>query len=374
MVSRRRKNGKLVTKTKPGKSEQTLAKKNSTKKAASDKPFYVVTIGASAGGINAINELVSQINPEINAAFFVVLHLSKAALGEILTYRIKKNSRLPCTLARQDDIIERGQIYIAQPDAHLLVRNDKIIVGHGPAENRFRPSIDVLFRSSASNYGPRTIGVVLTGFLNDGTAGMLAIKQSGGFCIVQDPNEAEYPSMPLSVLETMNVDHGIPLKEMGLVIQKITNKIPVKNKITPLEVIAESRLSERSATGINEVRKIGEKTILACPDCGGGLWAIGNSRVKRYRCHIGHSYSEADLELGQSEAIERTLWVSVRMMKERKNFLTKLAAEHKTKGLIKISNAYYREVQQLEDHIRTIKNLLFGNNIKQKTNSGKTNY
>ncbi len=363
MASSRKKTGKMVDKASPEKSANTEAKKNNKKKVVYSKPFYVVTIGASAGGINAVNELVSQFIPGINAAFFVVLHLSKAALGEILVDRIKKSSRLPCVLARHDDIIIPGQIYIAQPDAHLLIKKDKIIVGHGPAENRFRPSIDVLFRSAASNYGHRAIGIVLTGFLNDGTAGMLAIKQSGGQGIVQDPNEAEYPSMPLSVLETLEVDYCLPLKEIGPAIQKLTSKVRVNNKTIPPEIIAESRLSEQSATALRDVRKIGEKTILACPDCGGGLWAIGNGRSKRYRCHIGHSYTEADLELGQSEAIERTLWVAVRMMEERKIFLTKLAAEHKTKGLMKISNAYYLEVQQLEDHITTIKNLLFGNNM-----------
>ena len=179
----------------------------------SNKDLFVVTIGASAGGLNAIYEIVSQLSPEINAAIFIVIHLSRAAIGDILVNRMQKSSSLPCEIAEHDKIFRAGYIYVAPPDAHLLVKDDHMVIGRGPEENRFRPSIDVLFRSAAASHGEKSIGIILTGFLNDGTAGMMAIKQSGGHCIVQDPNEAEYPDMPLSVLETMGVDYCIPLKK-----------------------------------------------------------------------------------------------------------------------------------------------------------------
>ena len=151
-------------------------------------PSFVIVIGASAGGLNAIAELVSQFPTDLNAAVFVVLHLSKAALGDILVNRIQKNTSLDCKIAEHNEEIKSGQIYIAPPDEHLLAKEDRIVIGRGPAENRFRPSIDVLFRSAAASHGEKVIGIILTGFLNDGTAGMMAIKQSGGHCIVQDRN------------------------------------------------------------------------------------------------------------------------------------------------------------------------------------------
>ena len=186
--------------------------------------FFTVCIGASAGGLNAVSEVISQLPTNLNAAVFIVLHLSKAAIGEILVARIKGVTIMPCEIAKDGAAIKPGHIYIAPPDAHLLIKKDRIVIGHGPTENRFRPSIDVLFRSAAVNNGVRTIGVVMTGFLNDGTSGMWAIKKSGGHCIVQDPNEAEYPDMPLSVLEAMEVDHCVSLKEMGRIIAEITAK------------------------------------------------------------------------------------------------------------------------------------------------------
>src|SRR5438874_13341659 len=209
---------------------------------------FVIAIGASAGGLNAISEVVSQFPSDLNAAVFVVLHLSKAAVGDILLTRIQKNSSLPCKIAEDREAIKRGHVYLAPPDSHLLVKKDHIIIGRGPAENRFRPSIDVLFRSAAASHGERVIGIILTGFLNDGTSGMMAIKQSGGHCVVQDPNEAEYPDMPLSVLENIEVDHCVSLKNMGNAIFEIIDNAEEKGISVPPHVMAESKLSEKAAT------------------------------------------------------------------------------------------------------------------------------
>jgi two-component system chemotaxis response regulator CheB len=288
-------------------------------------PKFIIAIGASAGGLNAINELTQQLPADIDAAIFVVLHLSKAAIGDMLLLRVQKHTKLKCSIAGDGDKIEPGHIYIAAPDSHLLVRDNKTLIGRGPAENRFRPSVDVLFRSVAASHGEKVIGIILTGFLNDGTIGMVSIKRSGGHCIVQDPNEAEYPDMPLSVLETMEVDYCIPIKEMAAVILKIIARATSKGIKPPGDVVAESKLSERSATAINGVSELGEKALFACPDCGGGLWRIENGGVKHYRCHIGHSFTEKDLLVKQSETVEQTLLVALLMMEERKILLQKIA-------------------------------------------------
>jgi two-component system chemotaxis response regulator CheB len=344
----------------PAKNGRPVGKK--AEKQVSDKnteSFFVITIGASAGGLNAISELVSQLPPDLNAVVFVVMHLSKSALGDILVSRIQKNTALICQLAKDKERIQKGHIYIAPPDFHLLVKKDKIVIGNGPAENRFRPSIDVLFRSAAVNYGEKAIGIILTGMLNDGRTGMWAIKQSGGYCIVQDPNEAEFPDMPLSVLEAMEVDHCASLKKMGAVIETIIRNAKPKGISPPAEIVMESDLSERTATSLNGVSHLGEQTVYACPDCGGGLWGVTNGRIKHFRCHIGHTYSERDLVIKQSESLESTMWVALRMMEERKILLVRLAKESMSKGLQQLGGTYHEQAEQLDIHVGKLKELLF---------------
>jgi two-component system, chemotaxis family, protein-glutamate methylesterase/glutaminase len=326
---------------------------------APDEKYFVITIGASAGGLNAVSEVVSQFPKDINAAIFIVLHLSKAAIGDVLLSRIQKNTSLPCKIATDKEPIKKGIIYFAAPDGHLLISERSIIIGHGPPENRFRPSIDVLFRSAAVAHGEKTIGIILTGFLNDGTVGMQAIKTCGGFCIVQDPNEAEYPDMPLSVLENMEVDAAIPLREMRDVIISRIETAEIKGIAPPEKIVAESKLSEKNATSIAGVSELGEKTVYACPDCGGGLWEIENGRLKHYRCHIGHDYTERDLLIKQSEISEQTLWAAVRMMEERKLLLGKIARTSKERGLDRLSNGHLDQLKNLDDHITKLKELLF---------------
>jgi two-component system chemotaxis response regulator CheB len=319
---------------------------------------FIITIGASAGGVNAIRELLSQLPPEINASLFVVLHLSKTSLGDILVSRFQKKTAMPCKLGEDKEAIKRGTVYIAPPNAHLLVKDGEVLIGRGPAENRFRPSIDVLFRSAAASHNEKVIGVILTGYLNDGTVGMSAIKLSGGHCIVQDPNEAEYPDMPLSVLESMEVDEVVPLKNMGAAILKIIQYAKEEGITAPPNVLAESKLSEKSVISIEKVGELGKKTLFSCPDCGGGLWEIENGKLVHYRCHVGHSYSESDLLLKQIESIEKTLWISLRMLEERKLLLVKLAREHNNKGLEKMSENYITQAEDISHNIDELKALL----------------
>lgn len=168
-------------------------------------------------------------------------------------------------------------------------------MGGGPEENRFRPSIDVLFRSAAVAYSLHTIGIILSGLLDDGTSGMWSIKRSGGACIAQDPAEAEYPDMLLSVISNMKVDHVATLGKMGGLIASIIKVKKGRKKAVPEEVIYESKIAETTAVGIGDIEKIADLSPFACPDCGGNLWAVKGDIIKRCRCHIGHAYTEKDL-------------------------------------------------------------------------------
>ncbi len=323
-------------------------------------PKFVIVVGASAGGMNALTELVAELRPGADAAVFIVLHLSRTSVSNFLLQRLQPHTSLQCTIAKDDETIEKDHIYIASPNYHLLVKKDRIILGSGPQENRWRPSIDVLFRSAAAAYSTRSIGIVLTGLLDDGTTGMDAIKRSGGTCIVQDPNEAEYPDMPLSVLNSMEVDYCLPLVKMGEVIFDIT-QIEREEKPAPPDVMIESEIAERVVVDYDNVRKIAEKSIFACPDCGGGLWYIenGSGNVNRYRCHIGHSYSERDLLSKQSEILESTLWTALRIMEERRNLLKKMEEDADKKGWARMAAGHREKKDELQASVDNLKEVLF---------------
>ncbi len=323
-------------------------------------PKFMIVVGTSAGGMNALIEFVSHLNVEMDAAVFIVMHLSRTSISDFLVHRLQPHTTLPCELAKENAGIQKGHIYIAAPNAHLLVKKNKIILGHGPEENRWRPSIDVLFRSAAAAFSTRVIGVVLTGSLDDGTTGMLAIKRSGGTCIVQDPNEAEYPDMPLSVLDNMEVDHCISLSQMGDVIFKVTQTLPEEIP-APKDVIIESEIAERVVVDYENVKQIGEKSIYACPDCGGGLWGIEAEKgnTNRYRCHIGHSYSEKDLVVKQGEILESTLWVALRIMEERGTLLKKMEDDNNKKGFSKMATSYREKFEVIQHHVDQMKDVLY---------------
>ncbi|MBC7947440.1 MAG: chemotaxis protein CheB, partial [Chitinophagaceae bacterium] len=199
-------------------------------------PKFIVVIGASAGGLNALSELVQTLQKGLDVAYCIVLHLSRKGIGDFVVHRLKQVTSMTCSLAVDGAPVKKDNIYIARPNQHLLVKDNHFLLGAGPEENRFRPSIDVLFRSAAAVYSSHTIGIILSGLLDDGTSGMWAIKRSGGTCIVQDPNEAEYPDMPLSVINNMEATHVTTLGEMGPLIAEILKKKKGRKKAVPKDV------------------------------------------------------------------------------------------------------------------------------------------
>ena len=322
------------------------------------EPRHIIVIGTSAGGLNVLNELVRDFNEDWDAAYFIVLHLSRKAIGDFLIHRLQQHTNLTCRLAADNTTIERGIIYLAIPNYHLLVQKGRIQLGRGPEENRWRPSIDVLFRSAAAAYNSHVTGIVLTGLMDDGTSGMWAIKRSGGTCIVQDPNEAEYPDMPLSVLNKMEVDYCVSLRDMGSVLQQVMETKEFTQMEIPPDVLAEATIAEKMATGIDVVEKIGDPSVYTCPDCGGILTEVNDGKTIRYRCHTGHTYTERDLMLKQAENTEATLWVALRMMEERKNLLGRMEAQTRQRGFARFANDHKQKGVELQLHINKLKELL----------------
>lgn len=326
----------------------------------SKHPKFIVVIGASAGGLNALSEMVQHLEKGLDTAYCIVLHLSRKGIGDFVVHTLQKVTSLSCSLAKNGDPIERDSIYVARPNQHMLVKDNKFLLGAGPEENRWRPSIDVLFRSAAVAYSSHAIGIILSGLLDDGTSGMWAIKRSGGKCIVQDTDEAEYPDMPFSVINHMEVDHVAALVEIGPKIADIIEHTKGDRTPAPEDVIAESKIAETTAVGIDDVSKLNvEQSIFACPDCGGGLWDVKNDVIKRYRCHIGHAYTERDLILKQAEAAGSTLWVALRMMEERKHLLRKMEVDSNKKGYKSIAANNVEKQDELGRHIDKLKEILF---------------
>ncbi|MFL5808485.1 MAG: chemotaxis protein CheB, partial [Flavisolibacter sp.] len=312
----------------------------------------------SAGGIRAIEELVLQLTPEMDAAFFIVLHLSRKGIGELLFHRLQQLSPLPCRIAINHEPIKRGTIYLAPPDEHMILAKGKVVIGKGAQENRWRPSINNLFRSAAANYSSSVIAIILTGLLDDGTAGMAAIKRAGGFTVCQDPNQADYPDMPLSVLENVEVDHVASLASMGAMLAEvIANREPEKTEVPP-DIIAESEMDMRVTTRIDDLTKF-EKIEISCPECGGGLWVTQSDHPAHYRCHVGHSFTDRELLIRVSEVMETTFWTSLRMMEERRTLLMKLHKKDKDRGYESSASQHLKRAEEMEVHINNLKKILF---------------
>jgi len=322
-------------------------------------PKFIVVIGASAGGLNALVEMVQNLQKDLDVAYCIVLHLSRKGIGDFVVHRLKQVTNLTCSMAANGASVKADHIYIARPNQHLLVKDNHLMLGAGPEENRFRPSIDVLFRSAAVAYSSNTIGVILSGLLDDGTSGMWAIKRSGGTSVVQDPNEAEYPDMPLSVINNMEADYVATLEEIGPLIAEIIKHKKEKKKPVPKEIIAESKISETTAVGIEAIESIADTSVFACPDCGGNLWEMKDESIKRYRCHIGHAYTQRDLVLKQAEVAGSTLWVALRMMEERKHLLRKMEIDYKKKGYKSLATTNIEKQKEMTTHIDKLKGILF---------------
>ena len=318
-----------------------------------NKGRNIIVIGTSAGGLDALDQLVGQLPTDIPASIFIVQHLAPEGSGDALLHRLGRYKAFQCKLATDGDRFRPGRVYIAPPDNHLLVKEKQVLVTKGARENRSRPGIDPLFRSAAVAHGPHVIGVVLTGMLDDGTAGLIAIKKCGGVTVVQDPGEATYPAMPQSALSNLRVDHCVRLAEMGPLLDGLSREPAGERKPIPKDVKTEAAIAERVLSDVSAVNGLGALVPYNCPNCGGTLWEMRHRDVTRFRCHTGHSFTDASLLLSQTEKIEETLWTSLRMFEERKNLL-KSMADHTRAG----GTATAERVREAEVHIERIRAIL----------------
>ncbi|MGM0952579.1 MAG: chemotaxis protein CheB [Pseudomonadota bacterium] len=285
----------------------------------------LIVIGASAGGMTALKKLVAQFPKDFPAPVFIVNHMGADTTGEALVKALDENSSLTCVHARDKQAFESGTIYLAPSDQHMLIGNGEILITKGARENRSRPAIDPLFRSAAVAYGNRVIGIILTGYLDDGTSGMMAIKRCGGVCIAQDPEDASYPDMPQSVITNVGADYCVPIARMGALLTELINRELPESKPVPKDIAIEAKIAQRVLSDLPSVEALGDQVPYNCPDCGGVLWKVTEGKLLRYRCHTGHAFTASVLLAQQAVKIEETLWVALRMFEERQNLLVTMS-------------------------------------------------
>lgn len=309
----------------------------------------IIVFGASAGGFDALKKLVTDLPPDFNAPIFIVWHMAATVKG-ILPQVLNKLNSIYAAHAYDGEPIIPNRIYVAQPDCHMLIEQGTVRITHGPKENHFRPAVDPLFRSAAYAYGNRVIGVILSGALDDGTAGLWTIKEYGGTTIVQDPLDAEIPSMPESALRHVEVDHAIPVAGMADLLTRLAVQPASQNNSTAVKEDIKTKMEIRIAaegSGFKAgIMQLGELTPFACPECHGVLVRLKDGDLVRYRCHTGHAFSVNTLMLSLTENIEASLYNAIRGIEESIMLLNHIGDHFAENNQPKEAGLYFKKAQE----------------------------
>lgn len=298
---------------------------------SADNTRQIVVMGGSAGGVEALTRVVAGLPADLPAAVFVTLHMPAAAdshLPELLA----RAGPLPARHPTDGQAIEPGCIYVAPPDHHLLIDRGRVRVARGPRENGHRPALDPMFRTAAHAYRHQVIGVVVSGTLDDGTAGLAAVKRHHGLAIVQDPNTALFGGMPATALDHVDVDHCVPVEDIGPLLARLTTEsMEVTDAMTDHNVIPPTPV-EVDWIGLHDDVPVGPSSGFSCPDCNGVLWEVKDDRVLRFRCRIGHAYTVNSLLAAQSDRVEVSMASTLRGLEESAGLSRSLARRARDRG------------------------------------------
>lgn len=315
----------------------------------------IVVIGGSAGSIEAASQLVRTLPSDLPAALFVVVHFPDSA-SSTLPRILARAGALPAWHAKDCEPVTPGRIYVARPDCHMTLEAGRLRLTSGPRENGSRPAIDPLFRSAAHHYGSRVIGVVLSGNLNDGTAGLLSIKRRGGLALVQSPDSALYTGMPRSAIDHVQVDHVAPAAELGdLLSRLVSDPVPDRGAMATLppdhreadEVTLEDR---RQQPGI--------PSTMSCPECHGVLWEVKDGDLVKFRCRVGHAYTAEALIAHQSDQLEVALWTALRALEEHWALSRRLAVRASSRGHVQSAAVFTEQAMDAEHHASLVRAVL----------------
>lgn len=331
-----------------------------------------MVIGASSGGIEPLIEIAGGLPPDLGAAIFIVVHVparGKSLLPEIL----ERAGRLPAAHAKDGESIQAGRIYVAPPDFHLTLSDGRTHIARGPKENNHRPAIDPLFRSAAQTYGPRAVGIVLSGALDDGAAGLFAIKNRGGVAIVQDPQDALFPDMPQAALAAVPVDYCVPKKDIARLVAGLA-QMPVVGSTIPgatvndrEEIKKETALAEFAADTNDGDERPGSPSVYGCPDCDGTLWELQDDQWLRFRCRVGHAYSAEGLLGAQAESLDSALWSAFRSLQESAALAGRMAERARNSNHLLAVDKFEKKAQRAAEQAALIRNLLLNSAGKNES-------
>jgi two-component system, chemotaxis family, protein-glutamate methylesterase/glutaminase len=311
--------------------------------------------------VGALTEVVRALPPDLRAAILVVVHFpanSTSALSAILN----REGPLPAASARDRESIEPGRIYVARPDYHLLVERGHVRLTRCPRENGHRPAVDPLFRTAARAYGPRVVGVVLSGALDDGAAGLYDIKAHGGLAVVQDPDEALFPGMPRSAAEHVDVDLCLPAARIGAQLASLSQE-PVRQKGAPSVsegIESASQAAEANPHALRGEARTGRPSDLTCPECHGSLYEEREGKPDRYRCRVGHAYSGDSLFTAQSDGLEAALWVALRALEEQAELARRIEARARDRGNRQVAARFEARARMSDERAALVRQALVG--------------
>ncbi|MBV8684016.1 MAG: chemotaxis protein CheB [Caulobacteraceae bacterium] len=313
----------------------------------------IVAIGGSAGSAAALRKIVAALPLDFSGSVFVTVHIpttQPSHLAEVLG----KSGELPVAIALDGQPIERGQIYVAPMDRHMLLMNGAIRLGAGPRENLVRPSIDPMFRSAAMSFGSRVIGVVLSGLLNDGASGLFAIKSAGGVAIVQHPLDAQESSMPRAALEAVDVDHAARADELGELIASLARTEAGPSRAVPDSVAFEVKVACGGRVGSDTLHRFASPATLTCPECGGVLSEVQGEKPLRFRCQIGHAYTAEELA-DHHELLDEAIGVAMRIMEERVTLVRRMAQDARETGRKAVAELYDTRAAEYRRYADTLR-------------------
>jgi two-component system, chemotaxis family, protein-glutamate methylesterase/glutaminase len=323
----------------------------------------MVVVGASAGGVQALSELVRGLPADLPAALMIVLHMSPKSPGALASI-LRRVSSLEVTAADDLAPVRRGRVYVARPNCHLLLRDGEVRLGRGPRENGHRPAVDPLFRSAARWYGSRAVAVVLSGTMDDGAAGAVSVARRGGAVAVQDPADALYDSMPRAALRAVGSAVVAPVTELsGHITRLVQGPAGELAGDVPAELTLETDLAELASEALHQPERPGLPSGVSCPDCHGVLYELDDKEVLRYRCRVGHAWSPASLEASKDQEVENAMWIAVRNLEERTALYRDLAEQSRRSGRSRSADLYEDRYRQAEGASEVIRGLLTGGEL-----------
>jgi two-component system, chemotaxis family, protein-glutamate methylesterase/glutaminase len=309
----------------------------------------IIVVGASAGGVEALQNFVRALPPNFPGSIFITLHFPENGTS-VMPRILSRAGPLPAVHAANGESIVPGRIYIAPPDNHLLLTTHGLRVVRGPKENGHRPAVDPMFRSAAVAFGPRVIGVVLSGSLDDGTSGLAAIKRRGGLALVQDPQDALYASMPQSAIDHVKVDRVAAIKHLSrTLIEMMATPIPdAEFPVTRDDAVENDLSAGDTDVSSHPEEHPGEVSSFGCPDCGGVLWQLRDGDFVRFRCRVGHAWTGDALIAKQSDVVDEAMWVALRALEESAQLSRQIGARHEARGSSNLARRFLDQANAIE--------------------------